>query len=243
MTYGLPITGAASGKLLAVIPARGGSKRIPGKNIRPMAGQPLIEYTIEAALGSGIFDRVVVSTDSPQIAAIARAAGADVPFLRETALADDHTPVSVATADMLERLGSSSSVFDSVAQLMPNCPLRTSADIVDSYRSFAESGFSSQISVCRYGWLNPWWAITRDEGDALVPVFEQRHAERSQDQPDVFCPTGAVWWVRAATLRAERTFHIARRTGWELPWERAVDIDDEDDWRMAEVLMSMRRSG
>src|SRR5580698_5131234 len=115
--------------IVAIIPARGGSKRIPGKNIRPLAGKPIIAYTIAAALESGLFERVVVSTDSEAIAAIARQFKAEVPFLRDQALADDFTPVSSATADALLRLDPAGDRFDSVAQLMPNCPLRTAADV------------------------------------------------------------------------------------------------------------------
>ena len=225
-----------SGRLLAVIPARGGSKRIPHKNVRPLAGQPLIVYSIRAALDSGLFSDVVVSTDSETIAAIARGAGAQVPFLRTAQLADDHTPVSMATWDALRRLDPDGDRYDAVAQLMPNCPMRTAADVAASYEAFRLAGADAQISVCRYGWLNPWWAMRLDEGGVLAPMFEDRLVERSQDQPELVCPTGAVWWARAAVLSDQRTFHVSGRTGWLLPWERALDIDTLDDWRLAEVL-------
>ena len=232
-----------SGRLLAVIPARGGSKRIPGKNVRPLAGRPLIVYSIAAALDSGLFCDVVVSTDSEEIAAVARRAGARVPFLRGAELADDHTPVSMATWDALRRLDPDGTRYDAVAQLMPNCPLRGAADVVASHEAFHAGGADAQISVCRYGWLNPWWAMRLVEGDVLAPMLEERVAERSQDQPDLVCPTGAVWWVRAAVLAAQQTFHVAGRTGWLLPWERALDIDTFDDWRLAEVLVARRPTG
>lgn len=225
--------------LLAVIPARGGSKRVPGKNIRPLLGKPMIAYTIEAALRSELFDRVVVSTDSREIAAIAQDFGACVPFLREQNLADDVTPVSAVTLDALKRLDAEDSKY-AVAQLMPNCPLRTAADICESYRQFIKSGAQSQLSVTRYGWQNPWWAMQRSETFALAPIFESRVTERSQDLPELFCPTGAIWWAKASVLKAQGTFHVAGRTGWEIPWQRGVDIDTEDDWAMADVLMQMR---
>ena len=221
---------------LAVIPARGGSKRLPGKNIRELLGKPMIVFTIEAALGSGLFERVVVSTDSPAIAAVARDAGAEVPFVRAPGLADDHTPVSAVTVDALQRLDAGSH-FAHVAQLMPNCPLRTADDIRASYAQFADSGAESQLSVTRFGWLNPWWAMRRNAQFALTPVFEASVTQRSQDLPDLFCPTGAVWWAGAAALRRTGTFHTPGRTGWEMPWQRAVDIDVEQDWQMAETLL------
>lgn len=226
---------------LAVIPARGGSKRVPGKNIRPLLGLPAIAYSIRAALESGCFARVVVSTDSEAIAEIARAHGAEVPFLREAALADDHTPVSAVTVDALERLDPCANTFAAVAQLMPNCPLRTAADVRESYAQFVRTGAPSQLSVTRFGWQNPWWAMERSDALVLRPVFEAQVTQRSQDLPELFCPTGALWWAASDTLRRERTFHVATRTGWEIPWQRAVDIDTEDDWRMAEVLLRLAR--
>src|SRR6185503_14067921 len=105
-------------EVIAIIPARGGSKRVPGKNIRPLAGKPLIAYTIEAALGSGLFHRVVVSTDSEEIAAVSRISGAEIPFLRSAEISDDVTPISAATADALERLDPDGTQYRFVAQLM-----------------------------------------------------------------------------------------------------------------------------
>jgi N-acylneuraminate cytidylyltransferase len=223
-----------------VIPARGGSKRIPGKNIRELCGRPLIAYTIEAAIEAGLFARVVVSTDSPEIAALAVRLGAEVPFLRSANLADDQTPVSAATVDMLERLDPDGRRFHTVAQLLPNCPLRTAEDIQASFGQFVDTGAGSQLSVTRFGWLNPWWAMRRDERMRLTPLLEEAMTKRSQDLPEVFCPTGAIWWARAEGLREQRTFHTPDRTGWEIPWRRAVDIDTEDDWQLAELLMARR---
>jgi len=224
---------------LAVIPARAGSKRLPGKNVRELLGRPVIAYTIDAALRSRLFERVIVSTDSPTIAAAAIEAGAEVPFLRDAALADDHTPVSAVTVDALQRLDPATAHFGHVAQLMPNCPLRTAEDIRTSYAQLVETDAASQLSVTRFGWLNPWWAMRRNSRFALSPVFESSVTRRSQDLPELFCPTGAVWWARADVLRREGTFHTAQRTGWEIPWQRAVDIDTEEDWRLAEVLLRL----
>jgi CMP-N-acetylneuraminic acid synthetase len=223
---------------LAVIPARGGSKRIPRKNLRPLGGRPMIAYTIEAAIASGIFSRIVVSTDSEEIAAAAVDAGAEVPFLRASALADDVTPVSAATADALERLDPDGDVYGAVAQLMPNCPLRTAEDIRDSYAAFAAGEAEAQLSVTRFGWQNPWWAMLRVEGGQLKPLFETRVTSRSQDLPPLFCPTGAIWWAKAEVLRRTHTYHVPGRTGWEIRWQHGVDIDTEEDWQMTELLLA-----
>jgi pseudaminic acid cytidylyltransferase len=227
---------------IVVIPARGGSKRVPGKNVRPLLGKPLIAYTIEAARQSGLFERVVVSTDSSEIAEIAHRHGAEIPFLRDAGLADDLTPVSAATVDVLERLDPGGGTFGYACQLMPNCPLRNSGDILSSYQQFLRTGAESQLSVVRYGWQNPYWAMRRDEAFNLEPLFKDYITARSQDLPELYCPTGAIWWARSEVLRREGTYHIANRTGWEIPWERGVDIDTQDDWLMAEILMRVARS-
>jgi CMP-N-acetylneuraminic acid synthetase len=224
---------------LAVVPARAGSKRIPGKNLRRLEGKPLLAYTLEAALGSALFARVIVTTDSDEIAEVAREYGAEVPFLRDPSLSDDVVPVSAATLDALERVDPSGSVVAHVCQLMPNCPLRTAVDILASYEQFVRTAADSQVSVVRFGWQNPWWAMRRDEQLVVAPLFQDAAVARSQDLPELFCPTGAVWWARADALRREGTYHMPGRTGWEIPWRHGVDIDTEADWEMAHALMSL----
>ena len=232
-----------SERCLAVIPARGGSVRIPKKNLRSLAGRPLIAYTIEAALESGLFEQVVVSTDSPEIAEVARRHGALVPFMREANLADNYVPISAATVDALQRLDPHGNSYGHVCQLMANCPLRTAADIVASHGQFMDTGADSQLSIVLYGWQNPWWAMRRSDEYVLSPVFEDSLTKRSQDLPDLFCPTGAIWWAKASALLREGTYYMPVRTGWEIPWMRGIDIDTEDDWAMAEVLLALRRPG
>jgi CMP-N-acetylneuraminic acid synthetase len=226
---------------IAVIPARGGSKRIPKKNVRELGGKPLLAYAVEAALQSGLFQRVVVSTDSHEIAEVAGRYGGEVPFLRCPGLSDDHVPVSAATADTLRRLDPEGNIFEYVCQLMPNCPFRIATDIVDSFRQLVETRADSQLSVVRYGWQNPWWAMRRGEGFILEPLFREAIKARSQDLPDLFCPTGAVWWARTDVLRREGTYHVPGRTGWEIPWARGLDIDTVEDWALAEALVEIGR--
>lgn len=225
---------------IAVIPCRGGSKRIPGKNIRALQGKPIIGYAIEAALKSTLFERVVVSTDSEEIAEVGRKYGADVPFLRDEKIADDFSPVSVATLDAVNRIDPAGELFHNVAQLMANCPLRNVDDVLASYAQFVAFGADTQISVTEYGWLNPWWAMTSDETHVLTPVFKERMAARSQDLPHLYCPTGSIWWAKTAVLRQYGTFYAPGYTGWVMPWQRAVDIDTEEDWKMAELLSVKR---
>jgi N-acylneuraminate cytidylyltransferase len=232
----------AARERLAVIPARGGSKRLPRKHLRPLGGRPAIAHTIDAALASGLFARVVVSTDDEEIAAVALRHGADVPFLRSADLADDRTGVSAATVDALERLDPHGTRYRQVAQLLATCPLRTAADVEASHAHFEANGCRTQLSVVRFGWLNPWWAMRLEPDDALAPVFPADVERRSQDLPPLVCPTGAIWWSTAERLRSERTYHVPGRTGWAIDWTHAVDVDTHDDWRAAELLMSLRQA-
>ncbi len=231
----------SDGGRLAVIPARGGSRRVPGKNVRLLLGRPALAYTVDAALHSGLFDRVVVSTDSEEVADVALECGAEVPFLREPALADDHTHVSAATVDALRRLDPARQWCTMVAQLMPNCPLRTVDDVCDSHAVFVASGSRSQLSVAEFGWQNPWWSMRLGAGGELVPLFQSEVTRRSQELTPLYCPTGAIWWAKAETLYREESFHVSGRTGWVIPWEHSVDVDTESDWVMLELFAERAR--
>ena len=227
--------------IVAVIPARGGSKRLPRKNIRPLLGMPILGYTIAAARDCGLFAEVIVSTDSEEIAQLARELGADVPFLRDPQLSDDFTPASLVTVDALQRIDPDGTRYQYAAQLMPNCPLRTASDVLDSFHQFEATHAESQISVTRFGWQNPWWAMLRDVDCRLKPLFGERSMARSQDLPELFCPTGAIWWATCECLRRNRTYHTPDKTGWTIPWPRGLDIDTAEDWAMAEALMASAR--
>ncbi len=205
-----------------------------------MLGKPMIGYTIKAALESGLFERVIVSTDCPEIAEISKSLGAEVPFMRNPNIADDITPVSVATLDALTKIDPDANKYTYICQLMANCPMRDSVDIIASFDHFRKQEARTQISVTRYGWLNPWWAMEMEEGKPLRPLFEEKLKERSQDLATLFCPTGAIWWATCDALREEKTFHAPDRKGFELNWKNAVDIDDHDDWTMAEFLMTQK---
>ncbi len=225
---------------LAVIPARGGSKRIPRKNIIDFHGKPMLTWTVQAALETGLFARVLVSTEDDEIAACAVAAGAEVPFRRTTAF-DDHAPVSQVVVDVLrqcrEELGEE---YETVAQLMANCPLRTAADIADAVTHLEVGPSSFQISCFKFGWMNPWWAVKLTDGKPTA-MFPEALKTRSQDLDDLYCPTGAVWVARAPALLEAGTFYGPGHTMHPLPVASAIDIDDYDDLAMAKALFAVRR--
>lgn len=227
-------------KAIAVIPARGGSKRIPHKNIVDFLGKPIIAWTIEAAQKSNIFDRIIVSTDDKEIADVAESCGVKVPFLR-TECTDDFSTASDATIFALKQTKEYyGEEYEYVAQLMANCPLRTSADIIAAFDNFINRNLDFQISCFKFGWMNPWWAVELDEKFIPKKLFPESGNKRSQDLPNLYCPTGAVWLARYNKLIESKTFYGAGYLMFPLDWKAAVDIDNYDDLEMAKALYGMR---
>jgi CMP-N-acetylneuraminic acid synthetase len=225
-------------KVVAIIPARGGSKRIPKKNIIDFNGKPLIAWTIEAALKSDLFDKVIVSTDSEEVAEVAKRYGAELPGLRKSK-ADDFSPVSEATISALRQMEEEGWVFDNVVQLMAVCPLRTAGDIQDAYAHFIEGKIGFQISCFKFTWMNPWWAVTLDNEGHPTSIFNDRLSNRSQDLPDLYCPTGAIWIAKVNDLFRENTFYGTGHVFREMDWKRAIDIDSYEDLALARSLKNL----
>lgn len=222
---------------IAIIPARGGSKRIPKKNITDFNGQPMIAWTIKAARESKLFDRILVSTDDAAIAEVAINAGAEVPFLR-TNYADDYASVSEATIFALQQaMDHWQEEYEVVVQLMANCPLRTSADIQSLVSKFEAKKRTAQISCFEYGWMNPWWAAMINDEGRPTQVFSETLTHRSQDLPKLYCPTGAIWISTVKALLAHQTFYSPDHTFESIPLKSAMDIDDYEDLKMANALL------
>jgi N-acylneuraminate cytidylyltransferase len=226
-------------KTIAIIPARGGSKRIPHKNIMDFMGKPLIAWTIEAAKESGIFDRIIVSTDDTEIAQATESLGIEVPFLRKDAN-DDIAPVSLATISAIHQAQEYwNEEYENVIQLMANCPIRRSRDIVSSYEHFINTKVNYQLSCFKFGWMNPWWAIKLDENLRPDFIFPEAMKTRSQDLPELFCPTGAIWIARVDQLLIDKTFYGQGHTFYPIDWKAAVDIDNYEDVDFAKVIFNM----
>ncbi len=220
---------------IAIILARGGSKRLPRKNVLDFHGKPMLAWSVEAALASGQYQRVLVSTDDEEIARVGRDYGAEVPFLRSSA-ADDVASSSQATLVALQQAEQYwGEEYDSVSQLMANCPMRTSDDICDAVRTFEEQRAESLLSCFRFGWMNPWWAMKLDEGGHPVPLFEKELTSRSQDLPPLYCPSGALWIARTRALKECGTFYTPQRIVHPMHWVSAMDIDDAEDLKMAKA--------
>lgn len=224
-------------EMIAVIPARGGSKRIPRKNLVEFGGRPLIAWTIEAAVESELFERVLVSTDDAEIAALGEEYGLDVPFLRDRG-ADDFTPVSEATIAALNQVRSHiGETYRTVVQLLPSCPLRESRHIIEAVNNFRQRQATFQISCSEFGWTNPWWAVTLDDNQAPQPLFPDQRQARSQDLPRLYCPTGAIWIAEVEPLYAAGTFYGPGHIYFPIDWSAGMDIDNPGDLELARALL------
>jgi CMP-N,N'-diacetyllegionaminic acid synthase len=224
--------------VLAVIPARGGSKGVPGKNVRPVGGRPLIEWTIKAAHGSRYVDRTVLSSDDAGIIAVAQAAGCEVPFVRAAELATDEAGSVEVVVDAVQRVGP----HDVVVLLQPTSPLRRSEDIDGALETLISSGAPSCVSVTE-AHDHPWLTFG-DEGGRLTAFCEPPPGAclRRQELPDVWVLNGAIYAVRVEALLADRRlFHPGRSASLVMPAERSVDIDTPADLDRAEALLVENR--
>ncbi|MFJ4606212.1 pseudaminic acid cytidylyltransferase [Pseudomonas atacamensis] len=224
---------------VAIIPARGGSKRIPRKNLKPFDGVPMIVRSIRTALESALFDAVVVSTDDAEIADVARANGAEVPFMRPAVLADDFTGTAAVIAHALQQLP----VFDYACCVYATAPLLQARYLrqgLDLLKQHPHKAFA--FSVCGFG-FPVQRALTLDEEGALMSLYPEFRATRSQDLPEAFQDAGQFYWGRSeAWLRGETLFSPASLPVI-LPRHLVQDIDTPEDWQRAEYLYAALRAG
>jgi len=223
-------------KRIAIIPARSGSKRIPNKNIVDFYGKPMIYWTIQAAISSNLFDEILVSTDCEEIAKLSKSFGANVPFLRDQYY-DDVSAVSEATIYALQQIEKyNNTKYDTIVQLMPNCPLRSRQTIIKLIKSFEKSNHNSMLSGFYYGMSNPWWAHKVNEDGSFEKVFnDDIYFNRSQDLPQLICPSGAIWISKRDALIKYNSFYSKDYKLFVLDKIEAVDIDDYEDLKFAQV--------
>jgi CMP-N-acetylneuraminic acid synthetase len=224
-------------KTLAIIPARGGSKRLPGKNIRSFLGVPLIGWSIRFALDMPRFDKVVVSTDSEEIANASRLAGIDVPYLRPSALATDTASSADVVRDVLERERQSRRSYDLVALLQPTSPVREPSRWHQAFAHIDRGDCDAVIGVAPVS-QHPFHVFHREEGGKLRPFGDPEGTRlRAQELPPAVCIAGNMYLVRSAVLEAQGSFFPPRTVGvlCDQPCE-AFDIDTEADWVAAEAL-------
>ena len=224
--------------MISIIPARGGSKGLPGKNILPLCGKPMIAYTIEAAKQSKYIDRVIVSTDDQKIAEIALQYGAEVPFLRPDFLASDTAQAVDNYIYTIERLSKEwNTPIEEFVVLQPTSPLRIAKDIDGAIEMFMEKQADSVISYTPEAHPVRWHKYL-DENNAFVDIFDTTIANR-QDLKTSYYPNGAVYVFRFSMIK-ERKYYTDKSYGFIMPRVRSVDIDYKEDFDYVEFLMSRR---
>ena len=221
--------------LLALIPARGGSKGIPRKNIRPFCGKPLLHWTIGAALTSASVDQVLVSTEDQEIADVAKAGGAEVPFLRPAELATDDAPGIAPVVHALEKLPHVSDVL----LLQPTSPLRNSADIDSIVAMRKQLGAESAVSVTPCT-KHPAWMYGLSDVQRLNPILPFDGGHCRQHLPTAYVLNGALYLASRNFLLREQAFISPETVGYVMPPERSVDIDTLLDWQWAQLLMEQQ---
>ena len=222
---------------VAIITARGGSKRIPDKNIRDFRGKPIICYSIDAAVQSGLFDEVMVSTDSENIAAIALASGAKVPFLRSEKNSDDHSTTADVLVEVLDRYRANNIVFDYGCCIYPTAPFVTPVLLNAAHKVLVEDAFEVVFPVVEFSY--PIYRALERVGDKVKLKWPENEKARSQDLPKAFHDAGQFYWFKCATvLRTKSLF--TEYTGSIIVDEMQVqDIDTEKDWQLAELKYSL----
>ena len=224
--------------MISIIPARGGSKGLPGKNILPLCGKPMIAYTIEAAKQSKYIDHVIVSTDDQKIAEIALQYGAEVPFLRPDFLASDTAQAVDNYIYTIERLSKEwNTPIEEFVVLQPTSPLRIAEDIDGAIEMFMEKKADSVISYTPEAHPVRWHKYL-DENNAFVDIFDTTIANR-QDLKTSYYPNGAIYVFRFSMIK-ERKYYTDKSYGFIMPRVRSVDIDYKEDFDYVEFLMSRR---
>lgn len=223
---------------IAIIPARGGSKRIPRKNIKNFHGKPLIAYSIEAAKESGCFDKIVVSTDDSEIAEVAKQYGAEVPFIRPNDIADDYATTMDVIQHAIEYLISQEIHPEFVCCIYATAPFILVDDILQGLTTLSESGAEYVFSATSFPFPIQR-AIKLTEGNAVKMFFDDFAETRSQDLVEAFHDAGQFYWGKTSAFFEGKAIFAEHSKAIVLPRKRVQDIDTPEDWELAEALYSV----
>ena len=219
---------------VAIIPARGGSKRIPRKNIKEFNGRPIIAWSILAAQESGLFDHIIVSTDDSEIRMIAEKYGATVPFIRPSDISDDHTPTVPVISHAVKEIEKLYQNIEYACCIYPCSPLLLASDMVEAFNMLESTGADFVYPVVEYP--HPIFrSMRQSENGKMEFIYPEYELTRTQDLERVFHDAGQFYWGRVDAWKELKKMHTDG-LGMEIPSYRVVDIDTEDDWKRAELL-------
>jgi len=224
-------------KNLCIIPARGGSKRIPRKNIKNFLGKPIIAYSIETAIESGLFQEVMVSTDDKEIAAIAQEYGAKVPFMRSAANSDDHATTMDVIEEVVAEYKKRRLRYDFICCVYPTAPLMKVEHLEGGYQKLRSASVNAVFPAVAFSYPI-WRGVVKKENDKVEMLFPEHVDSRSQDLPVVYHDAGQWYWLRSSTV-GQSLFDNAAL--YELNEEEVQDIDTLSDWQLAELKFKMRQ--
>lgn len=223
---------------IAVIPARGGSKRIPRKNIKPFCGKPMIAWSIGAAKESGLFDRIIVSTDDAEIAAVAKTCGAETPFVRPPELSNDFAGTTEVIAHATQWALDEGLEPEAVCCIYATAPLMQGADLKKGWNALESGNWDYAFSVAEFA--APIFRAFRQTAEGGIEMFFPEHfATRSQDLPTVFHDAGQFYWGRPAAWLQARKIFSRTSAPVVIPRSRSQDIDTPEDWEFAELLFQI----
>lgn len=220
---------------VAVIPARGGSKRIPHKNIKPFAGQPIIGYSIQAAKECGLFDRIIVSTDDEEIASVARSFGAEIPFLRPKTLADDFTGTNAVVKHAINWLADQGSRVDYACCIYATAPFLRPKYLIEGYQKLvaAKKSFAFSVTGFRFPIQR---ALRLDPAGAVDAMFPEHIYTRSQDLEEAYHDAGQFYWGKSEAFLQDEVLFSPASVAVVLPRHLVQDIDTPQDWYEAELM-------
>jgi pseudaminic acid cytidylyltransferase len=222
---------------VAIIPARGGSKRIPRKNIKLFLGKPIIAYSIETAINSGIFDYVMVSTDDAEIANIAKSYGAQVPFFRSHQTSNDFSTTADVIIEVLNELKNTGHEYENACCIYPTAPLLSEKSLVDAYNLLLTKNYNTVLPVCQFSY--PVQRALKMDESKVSMIWPENLNVRSQDLQKVYHDAGQFYWLKTSTFLENQKMFSENSGAVILNEIQVQDIDNETDWKMAELKHSV----
>lgn len=225
---------------LLIIPARGGSKRIPRKNIKEFLGKPIIAYSIEAAIASKLFDEIMVSTDDQEIAIVAKAYGAKVPFFRSNENADDHATTFDVVAEVVSKYKEQNRYFEYTCCLYACAPFVNSGRLKEAFEVLKQKDFDSVFPVMSFGF--PIQRALKRDGHKIIPFYPEFNLTRSQDLEKGYHDSGQFYWMHTANCINKKAIITDHTGSIEITELEGQDIDTENDWKLAELKYELLHS-